>query len=91
MECSTFREQISKTGNSFIVLNCLLVETKGCLFHGYSMVQIYKIDRRNADKIYDILPKESVEHFNFMLATFWKIFCNSRLNNNLKVKTLLNH
>ena len=33
-----------------------------------SMLQIYeKLDRKNADKVYDILSKESVEHFNFRL------------------------
>ena len=33
-----------------------------------SMLQMYeKLDRKNADKVYDILSKESVEHFNFRL------------------------
>ena len=32
------------------------------------MLQIYeKLDRKNADKVYDILSKESVEPFNFRL------------------------
>ena len=33
-----------------------------------SMLQIYEtLDRKNADKVYEILSKESVEHFNFRL------------------------
>ena len=33
-----------------------------------SMLQIYeKLDRKNADKVYDILSKESVEHFKIRL------------------------
>ena len=33
-----------------------------------SMLQIYEtLDRKNADKVYEILSQESVEHFNFRL------------------------
>ena len=33
-----------------------------------SMLQIYEtLDRKNADKVYEKLSKESVEHFNFRL------------------------
>ena len=33
-----------------------------------SMLEIYeKLDKKNADKVYDILCKESVEHFNLRL------------------------
>ena len=33
-----------------------------------SMLQIYEtLDRKNADKVYEILSKGSVEHFNFRL------------------------
>ena len=53
----------TKLENSFKELSEKVVS-----FMVNSMLQIYEtLDRKNADKVYEILSKESVEHFNFRL------------------------
>ena len=53
----------AKLENSFKELSEKIVS-----FMVNSMLQIYeKLDRKNADKVYDILAKESVEHFKIRL------------------------
>ena len=53
----------AKLENSFKELSEKIVS-----FMVNSMLQIYeKLDRKNADKVYDILSKESVEHFKIRL------------------------
>ena len=53
----------TKLENSFKELSEKVVS-----FMVNTIFQIYEtLDRKNADKVYDILSKESVKHFNFKL------------------------